>query len=286
MKIEIFSATDTGKIRDHNEDSLLALGGDSAPPNFNAVLVIADGMGGHAAGEVASQITVDGIMQLLSNRSSETACIGGAKLEDFLINLLSEINQDVWTLGRNPENRDMGTTCTFAGIRNNRMSIAHIGDSRAYLYRNSYLTQITTDHSWVEEAIVGNRLSREEARVHPNRNVITRAIGISPECLIDTFTIPLLEGDLILLCSDGLNSMLPDQDIQGILETHPFSEICNVLVEQSNAAGGHDNTSVVAAYLTSTEDEASDKRHDEITQKIYMSNAWWIKLIRKVVPKR
>ena len=249
MKISVMAATDTGRVRDHNEDDYVALGGKESPPGVDALLVVADGMGGHAAGEVASKMTVEGIVQSLNDQGKESSKLEGNAFGVFLGKVLEDVNQDVWQAAQESDKRGMGTTCTLAAIRGDQLFLAHIGDSRAYLLRDGELHQISKDHSWVEDAVDQGVITREQARVHPNRNVITRAIGLDQQPQIDTSVMPLADGDLLLLCSDGLNSMIPDEDIHRILKESPTDAVCGDLIGAANQAGGHDNTTVVTALL-------------------------------------
>ena len=186
MKIKIRAATDTGKVRDRNEDNFLVLEGEQSPSGIDALLVVADGMGGHAAGEVASQMTVEEIPELLKARGIQLDNLEDAQIERFLGDILEDVNRSVWKAGQDPDKSGMGTTCTLAALRGNQAFLAHVGDSRAYLLRGGKLNQLTTDHSWVEEAVSDGRLNREEARIHPNRNLIPRAIGLAREVQVDS----------------------------------------------------------------------------------------------------
>ncbi len=249
MKISVRAATDIGRVRDHNEDDYVALGGKESPPGVDALLVVADGMGGHVAGEVASKMTVDGIVQSLNDQREEASKLEGNDFGVFLAKVLEDVNQDVWQAAQEDDKRGMGTTCTLAAIRGDQLFLAHIGDSRAYLLRDGELHQVSKDHSWVEDAVDQGVITREQARVHPNRNVITRAVGLEQQPQIDTSAMPLADGDLLLLCSDGLNSMIPDEDIHRILTSSGPEEVCQALIDAANEAGGHDNTTVVTALL-------------------------------------
>ena len=153
MKVTVRAATDTGKVRAHNEDYFAALEGKESPPGVDALLVVADGMGGHAAGEVASQMTVEGILGILASNSEESFKLEGNAFGAFLGKVLEEVNQDVWQAGQESDKRGMGTTCTLAAIRVDQLFLAHIGDSRAYLLRDGELHQVSKDHSWVEDAV-------------------------------------------------------------------------------------------------------------------------------------
>ena len=249
MKVTVRASTDIGKVRDHNEDDYVALGGKESPPGVDALLVVADGMGGHAAGEVASKMTVEGIVQSLNDQGKESSKLEGNAFGVFLGKVLEDVNQDVWQAAQEDDKRGMGTTCTLAAIRGDQLFLAHIGDSRAYLLRDGELHQISKDHSWVEDAVDQGVITREEARTPPNRNVITRAIGLEQQPQIDTSAMALADGDLLLLCSDGLNSMIPDEDIHRILAGSGQEEVCQALIDAANDQGGHDNTTVVIAAI-------------------------------------
>jgi protein phosphatase len=206
-------------------------------------------MGGHAAGEVASQMTVEGIQRAIEGEDLRSRELRGNALGGLLGKLLEDVNREVWEAGQTPERQGMGTTCTLAAIRGDQLFLAHIGDSRAYLLRHGELHQVSTDHSWVEEAVAMGTLTREEARIHPNRNVITRAIGLVPNAQVDVSAIPIEDGDLILLCSDGLNSMIDDSEIERILKETTPKEVCRSLIDAANDSGGHNNTTVAVATI-------------------------------------
>lgn len=289
MKVTIKAATDIGKVRDHNEDSFLTLGGKSSPPGVDALLVVADGMGGHAAGEVASQMTVDGIKRLLVSEDLESSGLEGNAFGAFLGKVLEDVNQEVWQAGQDPEKHGMGTTCTLAVIRGDQLFLAHIGDSRAYLLRDGELHQVSTDHSWVEEAVAMGTLTREQARVHPNRNVITRAIGLDQQVKVDTSSMPLANGDLILLCSDGLNSMVSDDEIKRALLDNGPKQVCQALIDSANNAGGHDNTTMAIAVIGAPTDRLKSTRNigaDHDTQEVLTSYSWLKKVARAISRRR
>ena len=247
MELHVHGETETGRVRDHNEDSILRLGGEQSPPGVDALLVVADGMGGHAAGEVASKLTVEHIEQRFT--SGAFASTTADEFEEALRTLLQNVNQVVHTAGQDTDKRGMGTTCTLVAIKDDNLYYAHVGDSRAYLLRGRKLEQVTDDHSWVEDMVRAGSLSKEEARTHPNRNVITRAIGLDASVAVDTGVCALRDGDLIMLCSDGLNSMISDEEIHTVLEKSSFKNVCTNLITAANEAGGHDNTSIAVAYL-------------------------------------
>jgi protein phosphatase len=215
-------------VREHNEDSLLV-----KPPLY----VIADGMGGHAAGEIASELAIHIL---------EDAAIDGVdsqRLRDAVIEANNAIIEGAQKgLGR----VGMGTTLTAAVIENDRLLIAQIGDSRAYLLQNGRLRQITRDHSLVEELISTGQITTEEARVHPNRSVITRALGSDQHVQPDLYEMQVGEGDRLLLCSDGLNSMLDTATLESIVTKSPDPQkTADALVDAANKAGGYDNITVI-----------------------------------------
>ena len=287
IKVKIRDATDTGKVRSHNEDYHAALEGKESPPGVDALLVVADGMGGHAAGEVASKMTVDGILERLANRSGEALKLEGNAFGAYLSRVLKEVNQDVFQAGQDPDKRGMGTTCTLAAVRGDQLFLAHIGDSRAYLLRNGELHQVSTDHSWVEEAVAMGTLTREEARIHPNRNVITRAIGLDPQIEVDTLTMPLAEGDLLLLCSDGLNSMLSDNEIKGLLVDQNPEKVCQALIDAANNQGGHDNTTVVVATIGSKGTGMTKlSLADRDTEELMLHSSRWKTAVRAILRRK
>ena len=247
MSLIVKGETHTGRVRDHNEDQYLALGRDQSPPGAGALLVVADGMGGQAAGEVASLMAVQHIEERF--RSGGLTSVDDKDLEEALRELLGDVNRAVLTAGQEPDKRGMGTTCTLVIIKGQQLYFSHVGDSRAYLLRDGQLNQITTDHSWVEEAVATGTMTREEARIHPNRNIVTRAIGLEADLKVDTDQLSLQRGDLVLLCSDGLNSMIPDEDILKTLQESSTDTVCANLIKAANDAGGQDNTSVVIAVV-------------------------------------
>ncbi len=232
MKLKAAALSDIGLVRTSNEDAYLL-----ADPVF----AVADGMGGHLAGEVASETTIETLKEF-ARKIAEHSDPGTALAEGA-----QAANRAVYEKAvSDPSLTRMGTTLTAAIARDGKLSIAHVGDSRAYLFREGRLEQLTQDHTLVAEYVRHGRMSEEEAKMHPNRSIITRAIGVEPEIPVDTVTVELEEGDRILLCSDGLYSMVPDERIAEILSQNPGTFIAvRELVKAANAAGGEDNTTVV-----------------------------------------
>lgn len=246
--IAVLGASHVGKVRSGNEDAYRVQVDKDGPDGINAIMIVADGMGGHAAGEVASEMAAAGMISLINNRQPKPNMHVG-EYHHFLGQMLSEINFDIFQSGQNPRYRGMGTTCTAAVLKDNQLHVAHVGDSRGYVLRAGQLAQITRDHSLVGEEVEAGRLTLEEAMYDPRRNIVTRAIGIDEKVTVDTFVEIIAPGDIILLCSDGLNSVVDDYGIAATLKTGDVEASCNGLIELANDNGGPDNTTVVVAEI-------------------------------------
>jgi len=225
--------TDTGRQRRDNEDSAFA----RAP-----VFVVADGMGGAQAGEVASRIAVEAFEQGLPDSGSP---------EERLAARVREANQQIYERSRADRGRaGMGTTLTAAYVDYTHVAIAHVGDSRAYLFRDGTLQRLTQDHSLVDELVRRGKLTEEQAAEHPQRSIITRALGPEPDVEVDTWTYPARAGDVVLLCSDGLTSMISEERVKAVLVEHEnLDEAADELIREANEAGGRDNITVVLFRL-------------------------------------
>jgi serine/threonine protein phosphatase PrpC len=242
--------TDVGVARNLNEDSLFALQFDKyleSVPYPMGVYVVADGMGGHSAGEVASGTIVNIIaekavsefMTSPENNSPEQIC-------EWIVSAMQAANKAVYELSRKMRS-DMGSTTVMAAVTGNTACIGHVGDSRAYMINDQGITRLTTDHSLVERLVATGQITREEARHHPQRNVIYRTMGDKIDLEVDTSTHQLHPGDRLLLCSDGLNGMVDDDTMREIVLVQAASpqDACDKLVQAANAAGGDDNITVV-----------------------------------------
>lgn len=244
-RIVATGASDVGRVRKGNEDALLLR---------DSVFAVADGMGGHLAGEVASSAALEPIKQLDGQVFGDPQAAGTA-LRDAVVAAnatVSKMAED------NPSYRGMGTTLTAVMLEGRRMHVAHVGDSRAYLLRDGQFSQLTDDHTLVQHLIDEGQITPEEAATHPQRSIITRAIGVSPEVEVDAMSLDLDPGDQVLLCSDGLTGVVSDDDIAGILESeaNPDTAIQR-LIEHANAAGGPDN---ITALLLRYEDPNAPSR--------------------------
>jgi serine/threonine protein phosphatase PrpC len=232
-------ASDTGKKRRRNEDSYVV-----APPLF----AVADGMGGAQAGEVASKLAAAALEDTDSGSSSG---------QERVVSLIQEANRRVSARANtDPATSGMGTTMTVAIVEGQVVTIGHVGDSRAYLVRAGRLEQLTEDHSLVNELLKSGKLSPQEAETHPQRSVITRAVGTDPDVEVDAFTVDALEGDVFLLCSDGLTDMVDDDGILDVVERYhdDLDRVAKSLVSAANRGGGEDNITVIAFTMTADGD--------------------------------
>ncbi|HEX2196009.1 MAG TPA: Stp1/IreP family PP2C-type Ser/Thr phosphatase [Actinomycetota bacterium] len=234
MNVAVGVQTDVGRVRQGNEDSYLL---------EEPVYAVADGMGGHIAGDVASATAVSVISEGLDSEQPQD---GGELAE-----LVSRANEAIWNKARSdPALRGMGTTCTLLMIDGGVAHIAHVGDSRAYLLRDGSFRQLTEDHTLVERMVREGRLSAEEAANHPQRSIITRALGVDAHVQVDVLEERLNEGDVILLTSDGLTSMVDPSEIATVLDREDDPQAAaDRLVAMANDAGGEDNVTVLVLHV-------------------------------------
>ena len=247
--VTLGARSDIGMTRSANEDAFCALAGPDAPAGADALLAVADGMGGHKAGEVASEMAIRGLVARLSRDGVAAQVTGG--LVQALQLTIGELNAEIHRAGSRPETRGMGTTLTAAVITGRALTIGHVGDSRAYLLRDGELQQLTQDHSWVAEQVAGGVLTPAEAEVHPWRNILTRAIGVEPGVQVDGMTVEVTKGDLLLVCSDGVHALVRDDEISGLLAGGGPQSSSREIVDLANAKGGIDNITVVVARIDS-----------------------------------
>ena len=245
MPLEFFSATDTGRERNNNEDAV-ALDEDAR------LVALADGMGGYNAGEVASSMVTSFIKTELGRWLLEaTDQASDAEVRRAMEICVDNANRAIFNAANsNPQYAGMGTTLVLAVFRQGRLMLGHIGDSRAYRLRGGRMTQITHDHSLLQEQIDSGLITQEQAAFSSNKNLVTRAVGVEDTVLLETHLHDVLPGDTYLLCSDGLSDMLDDESIAQVLmgaETLP--EAAAALVDAANEAGGKDNISVVLARV-------------------------------------
>jgi serine/threonine protein phosphatase PrpC len=241
--LEIASATHPGMVRSHNEDSI------ATDPELG-LAVLADGMGGYNAGEVASGIAVamlsSELRKALAGRGTRE--LNGAELERLISEHAAKANTAIYEAAQSqPRYSGMGTTLVVALWHENQITVGHVGDSRLYRWRGGTLEPITRDHSLLQEQIDSGMITREQARHSQNKNLVTRAVGIDPEVEAEIHTYPVEPGDLYLLCSDGLNDMVADEDIELTLSSlqSNLPLAAQQLVQQANDNGGRDNVSVI-----------------------------------------
>ncbi len=240
---QVVSLSDTGRKRRHNEDAFVC-----EPPLF----AIADGMGGAQAGEVASGLAAAALQEHAGEPGSS---------EERVVSLIQEANRRVYERSREDAALSgMGTTLTLALVGDARVTIGHVGDSRAYMIRDGVLEQITEDHSLVAELTRAGKLSEEEAETHPQRSVITRALGTDPDVDVDAFTVDTRDGDVFMLCSDGLTSMVEDKAILEIVEKRQgnLEKAARTLIKAANRSGGEDNITVLLFEISEAADRTAE----------------------------
>lgn len=231
----------TGLKRKNNEDAIYISDENSILKNL---CIVADGMGGHNAGEVASNDAITAFNQYIYNNIHE---MKEEEILDLLVSAVQFCNADIYQKSVSNEIlSEMGTTFIAAVMMNHRLYITHVGDSRLYIFREGKIRQLTNDHSYVMELVRLGKITREEAAVHPNRNIITRAIGTHETVETDTIIENLLEGDSILICSDGLSTMVEDWEMEEILNKNENQEQkVQALIDKANEKGGLDNISII-----------------------------------------
>lgn len=247
MDVKAYGLTDVGRQRQHNEDTFLVE--DEAK-----LFLVADGMGGHAAGEIASRIAVDSISEFIVHTKEDDGTWPHAYDEHYtrttnrLMAALRMANTRVLeAMRKDAKLRGMGTTVVACMADDGKISVAHVGDSRAYMIRNGKISRITNDHSWVYEQVQAGMLTEAEAEKHPLRNVITRALGGALSVNPDASEIDSRPGDVYLLCSDGLTGMVPEEEILKLVTENAddLEKACQQLIDTANARGGLDNVTAI-----------------------------------------
>jgi len=235
--------TDIGLKRKLNEDNCTVLVGYPGVPDC---FVIADGMGGHKCGEVASKQAVDSVCAHLLKANWETEDISS-----LLKDIITSVNDEVYQFSLLDEStQGMGTTLIVTVLKNRKLFIGHVGDSRVYLIREDSIQKVTWDHSFIEELIKNGSITRDEAVNHPKKNMITRAVGYELDLQVDTYEIDILENDCILLCTDGLTNMLTEDEITEIIIKIEDPQVaCDTLIKNANNKGGEDNVTVIIGRI-------------------------------------
>jgi PPM family protein phosphatase len=243
-------ASDTGRRRRRNEDNYVV-----APPLF----AVADGMGGAQAGEVASKLAASAL-----EGGSSDGLTGPERIDA----LIQEANRRIYDrASHDPSASGMGTTMTVALVEGMTVALGHVGDSRAYLVRGDTMEQLTEDHSLVNELLKSGKLSEEEAQIHPQRSVITRAVGTDPDVDVDAFTIEAEDGDVFLICSDGLTDMVEDAEILDVVDRFrdDLEKAVKSLVQTANKEGGEDNITAVAFRIAAAPEHEAEVGEDTMT---------------------
>jgi protein phosphatase len=246
MSFEFFQATDTGRARTNNEDSV-------AVDEATALAVLADGMGGYNAGEVASGMATSFIKNELGRWLAEAA----ARASDVEVRRAMDIcvdnaNRAIFNAANaNPQYAGMGTTLVVAVFREGQLRLGHVGDSRAYRWRGGRLSQITRDHSLLQEQIDAGLITPEQAAFSANKNLVTRAVGVEDTVLLETHLHEIQAGDVYLMCSDGLSDMLDDAMMARVLQTHDaLDDAGQALIQAANEAGGKDNIALILVRVS------------------------------------
>lgn len=245
MKARAFGLTDVGRRRESNEDDLLI-------ERDLGLYAVADGMGGHAAGEIASRLAIETLSEMLradgGARARASAEDGGTWLREAMVEANRRIHESIRL---HEERRGMGTTVVALLQLGGEAVIGHVGDSRVYLLRGDELHRMTSDHSWVNEQVKLGLMSDDTAQRHPMRNIVTRALGSRPDVAVDLAAAEIRSGDIFVLCSDGLNTMLSDDEIRAQLLAHRDDPeaACRELVRAANQRGGEDNVTVIVVRV-------------------------------------
>jgi serine/threonine protein phosphatase PrpC len=257
LLLDVAQLTDVGRKREHNEDNMaFVIPKDSlVMASKGALFIVADGMGGHAAGEVASEIAVDTVSNMYYQEDSNDVAVS-------LLRAIKRANASIHQrAAENLLRTGMGTTCVAAVLRGNMAYIANVGDSRAYLLRGNQVKQISQDHSWVAEQVRAGLLTDEQARTHAQRNVITRCLGTQAEVDIDVYHEELHEGDFLVLCTDGLSGLVSDEELLRIVDQFVPQESVYHLVERANENGGQDNITAIVVQVQEVGQEPPSVRY-------------------------
>ncbi len=234
------AASDIGLVRETNQDRF------HIPENTRMPLfMVADGMGGHNAGEIASVMAIDSIMEWMGENGDELTSI--KKIQKSIVKSMQYTNRHIYNYAKDIDGcRGMGTTLTMGYVFGNKIIVGHVGDSRAYIIKDGKTSQITQDHSLVQELILEGRITEGEARSHPQKNIITRAVGTGYEIKVDTMVVSVEKNDIIVFCSDGLTNMISEEELAIIFcNESDIQKACDMAVDKARVKGGFDNITVL-----------------------------------------
>ena len=256
--VRVVVQSDLGNIRLNNEDMgmFYRIADENILKEKGYLLIVADGMGGHKAGEVASRMATEIVSQEYFKKNAN------GSIEKNLFKAFELANKQIYDMSSsNAAYHGMGTTCTAIVVADQTVYYAHVGDSRAYFFKKDVITRITEDHTYVQELVKKGDITAKEAETHPKRNILTNAMGTKPSLRIDTgkFKISFEKGDRLLLCSDGLYDYLKDEELAQILKTKSLQEAAEYMIIEAKRRGGHDNITVVLAEKTETETATTAK---------------------------
>lgn len=263
FSLEVGYRSEPGLGREFNEDSFILLAPPNTTPDIKILMAVADGMGGHRAGNVASQFVVEALDSVFTSSEYRNYVTYNPNRPDYYMVVLKEvlerINQQLYDLSaRYPELKGMGTTATVIVLAKGKIYWGHVGDSRAYLLRRNSLRRLTHDHTWVSKQVEEGLLTPEEAMYHPWRNVLIQSLGGGPLVEVERGIEMVKPGDVILLCSDGLTSVVDDSEIQKVLLTSASSQIaCDRLVDLAHKRGSLDDITILVARISSGSVESS-----------------------------
>jgi serine/threonine protein phosphatase PrpC len=237
VRLISYSLSDVGKKRDHNEDSFLV-------NDALSLYAVADGMGGHQAGERASKMALEGLVGLIAKGEERADALAALR------EAAQSSGAKIFAAAQADESlHGMGTTLTSLWFQRGRAYLAHVGDSRAYLYRDGRVQQLSDDHSWVSEQVRAGMMTEDEAKESKFRHIITRSVGFEKEVQVDSAAIPVQAGDCFVICSDGLSNYVEHEELARILQARFYREVPRLLVDLANDRGGDDNVTVVVIHV-------------------------------------
>ena len=265
-RISLGHETHVGLVRTSNQDRYIAKKAPHLPSNASALIAVADGMGGHKGGEVASELAVEAVLEVLTTSNSKGSSTNQDRLTGTLKEAVLFANNKIYNAAKDPNLQGMGTTLTTIVIKDMQAFLAHVGDSRAYLVRQGEMCQLTNDHSWVEEQVRAGLMSPEAASEDTRRNILTRAVGTNPTVEVETSVVDLQQNDTLLVCSDGLHSLVNNDEIFRIVDSFNAAKACSRLITAANDRGGNDNITVVISKIGQVQARSQSREKTAVLQ--------------------